>query len=237
MPKKIVKDVGIMQREILQYELHEPGALEVWAKAWDEIISNAKPDDMPGDALDRENARRCKAVLATVGLADFMDEKCAVDCRPLVAKGLNEASAQWLAAHWLAAYHGMLMQRQRLQGGNASDTTIGKMIMDAQDMGRLQERMWWRVGVHKIDPTDKKSWIKRESLALTTGLPVKKGQHSAGQQTNAIHAPTRDARFARMSELVPMIGVDKAAAQCEFEGLGGWQGIKQQWNREKKRDT
>jgi hypothetical protein len=160
MPKKIVKDVGIMQREILQYELHELGALEAWAKAWDEIISNAKPDDLPGDSDDRDNAARCREILAKVGLADLMDNKRAVDLRPLIKKKMAENSAPYLAAHWLGAYHRMMAQRQRLLSDGPDGETIGVMLMNAQEMGRLHEAFRWRVDV---DPQTGK---RPEELAI-----------------------------------------------------------------------
>lgn len=160
MPKRIVTGVGMMQRHQVQYDPREPGALDACVKAWDAALPIARPDDMPGDALDRHNAERCRAILATVGLGDLMDGHGAVNIGPLRDKGLDEDSAQWIAAFWLGAYNRMLAQRRKLVAGDASPSTIGMMVIHAQEMGRLQERMWWRAGV---DPqTDK----RREELAL-----------------------------------------------------------------------
>lgn len=70
------------------------------------------------------------------------------------------------------------------------------------------------------------------------GEKVAGGERNAAHQTNARHAPPREKRFARMRELVPRMGPDKAAACCEVEGLGTRVAIKRQWNRwQKKRDT
>lgn len=71
------------------------------------------------------------------------------------------------------------------------------------------------------------------------GEKVAGGEHNAALRTNERHVPLRARRFARMRELVPQIGVDSAAAQCEAEGLGNRDAIKRQWNRHgnKKRDT
>ena len=160
MPKHIVKGVGMMQRHQVQYEPGEPGALEACVMAWDEALPVAQPDDMPGDALDRHNAGRCRAILATVGLDALMEGKGAVSLGPLREKGLDEDSAQWIAAHWLGAYNQMMAHRRDLVAGDASPSTIGMMLMHAQEMGRLQERMWWRRG---IDPDTGK---RREALAL-----------------------------------------------------------------------
>lgn len=149
-----------MQRHQVQYEAGEPGALEAIVKAWDEALPVAQPDDLPGEALDRRIAERCRAILATVGLADLMEGKGAVNLGPLREKGLDEDSAQFIAAHWLGSYNRMMAHRRNLMAGNADPSTIGMMLMHAQEMGRLQERMWWRRG---IDPDTGKSC---EALAL-----------------------------------------------------------------------
>jgi hypothetical protein len=69
------------------------------------------------------------------------------------------------------------------------------------------------------------------------GAKVAGGECNAAHQTNERHAALREKRFARMHELAPQVGVDKAAAQCEIEGLGTRAAIKRQWNRQKKRDS
>lgn len=69
------------------------------------------------------------------------------------------------------------------------------------------------------------------------GMKVAGGARNSAHQTNRKHVPLRNQRLSRMAELVPRLGVDNAARRCEKEGLGGWQGIKQQWNRRKKRDA
>jgi hypothetical protein len=70
------------------------------------------------------------------------------------------------------------------------------------------------------------------------GRAVGNGLKDAAAITNARHAPLRERRFARMSELVPEVGVENAARICEAEELGGWQGIVKQWGRwQNKSDT
>lgn len=65
------------------------------------------------------------------------------------------------------------------------------------------------------------------------GQSVIDGSKKSAAERNAKHSELRRQRFRRMSDLIPEIGVDSAAAQCESEGLGGWQAIKRQWNRHK----
>lgn len=69
------------------------------------------------------------------------------------------------------------------------------------------------------------------------GEKVAGGERNSAHQTNARHEALRNKRFARMEKLASQIGVDKAAEQCEVEGLGSRAAIKKQWNRHKKRDT
>ena len=229
MAERVVKDVGMMQKTEVKYRLNDPADRDGLVKAWQafgESLPIAQPGDWMGDALRRENADRCRAILATVGLSD--DGKCAVNTGPLREKGLAENSAQWIAAFWLASYHRLMAARKRFESGDTVADNIGLMLFASEEMGRLQERMWWRAGV---DPV---SGEKREVLALT-GRPVKRGQKDGAAITNKAHAPIREARFTRMKELVPDLGVENAARHCEAEGLGGWQAIRRQWDRFKEK--
>ena len=67
------------------------------------------------------------------------------------------------------------------------------------------------------------------------GRKVARGFRSAAEATNRGHKAMRDARFSRMGELAPRLGVENAARQCEAEGLGGWQAIRRQWDRFKEK--
>ncbi|WP_136683122.1 hypothetical protein [Falsirhodobacter xinxiangensis] len=70
------------------------------------------------------------------------------------------------------------------------------------------------------------------------GEKVAGGLRNLAHSTNRRHEGPRERRFARLRELVPQIGLDKACATCETEGLGKHEAIKRQWNRHlQKRDT
>ena len=229
MPEKITRDTGMMQRTDIKYRMDDPSEVEgciAAFKAWADSFPVAEPGDWPGDALHRHNAERCRAILATVGMTD--DGKCAVNTGPFREKGLAENSAQWIAAHWLAEYNALKRGRERFEAGDVIPENLSRMLMATEEMGRLQKRMWWRAGVDPI------SGEKREVLALT-GRPVKRGQKDGAAITNKAHAPRREARFTRMKELLPALGVENAARQCEAEGLGGWQAIRRQWDRFKEK--
>lgn len=197
MPKKIVKGVGMMQRHQLEFDPREPGAAEAVFKAWDEAMPViALPEDLPGEALDRENAKRCRAILATVGLAELMEGKGAVNLGPLRERGFDEDSAQWMAAQWLGAYNRMMAHRQILMGGDCSPSNIGMMLMHAQELGRLQERMWWRAG---IDPQTGK---KRETLALSGRRQVKGGHNGNAMKGKKSFAETHGREAQARADLI-----------------------------------
>lgn len=79
----------------------------------------------------------------------------------------------------------------------------------------------------------------RAEKNASTGSKVIAGTKTAAEQTNAAHSSLRTARFRLMEQLVPALGTDKAAVECELQGLGSAQAVKRQWNRfqNKKRDT
>jgi hypothetical protein len=131
---------------------------------------------------------------------------------------------------WLITYERLNAARNEVLGGDHA--AMERLVMLAEDLGKMKERMWWRFGmVHGLDRS-------AEDLGLT-GLPVVRGQKSAAARTNALHALPREKRLARMKTLTATLGVEKAARQCEAEGLGGWQAIRRQWDRfrDKNQDT
>lgn len=229
---KKTRDVGMKAHEITSYDLRSPDPAEHEAlyealRKFSDQWPHDEPGDGPLDALRRGNAEICRKILGTVGLADLMDGKFVVHLNPLRERGLNEASAQWIAAHWLRSYNLLMATRSKVSEGDISPKTLAELVMHAEELGKLQERLWWRCGV---DPETKE---KRESLALT-GKPVKLGQKDAADRTNRQHAPMRERRFARMRALIPSLGVEGAAHQCEVEGLGRWGTIRRQWDRHKQ---
>jgi len=167
MPKRKIVGVGMMQRAVVVAST--PAEMEQAIEAWSQSFPKAEPGDWFGDAVRRENARRCKAILATIGMQD--DGTCGFDISPLRAAGLNEDSAQWIAAEWLAAYNGMRQARERFDR-DGSTAAVDEIARFAEEMGCQQERMWWRSGV------DPETGERREALALrdrTASKSRKKG--------------------------------------------------------------
>lgn len=67
------------------------------------------------------------------------------------------------------------------------------------------------------------------------GAGTVQASRDGAAMTNAKHKAMRERRFARLSELLPDLNLETAAAICETEGLGGAQAIVKQWNRHKNR--
>jgi hypothetical protein len=216
MAKRITKGVGMKERVVIQRDASDFPDRDSFANAFFEAL---EANCIAGN-VRAENERRCRAILKSVGLKQGDIESV----RRLMEYG--EDSAVRLADEWLTSFHRVKSLEIKIADGQVSE--IARLIDEAEQLGIIQERMWWRAG---IDPI---SGEKRESLALT-GRPVKRGQKDAAAITNSAHAPRREARFGRMMELVPSVGIENAARQCEAEGLGGWQGIRRQWDRFKEK--
>lgn len=186
MAEKVTKDTGLMQRTETKYRMDDPSDVEACIaalKAWSDSFPVAIPGDWPNDALHRRVAEWYRAILETVGITD--EGNCVLNTGPLRAKGLAENSAQWIAAHWLAEYNALERGRERFDSGDTTPTNVSQMLMATEELGRLQERMWWRAGV---DPQAKK---KRETLAISGRKQVKGGKDGNAMRTDtsfkAIH--------------------------------------------------
>jgi len=182
----------MMQRVSLQYDIREPGAREACLAAWDAAVPVGQPGDIPGDARERENAARCRAIIEKSKQANAGRRTA-----------LCEADAEWIAAEWLAAYQRMLTQRAKVIAGDTSPNTIGLMLLDAQEMGRLEKDLYWRPGV---DPQTLKG---RESLSVSGRKQVKSGQDGnamKGQKSfAAVHGAEAQARAHEIATARPSL--------------------------------
>ncbi|QIE42327.1 hypothetical protein G5B39_10505 [Rhodobacteraceae bacterium SC52] len=137
-----------------------------------------------GDDRRELKARSFTAILEQGGLGDLMKDTCAVDVGQLRDKGLAEDSIEWLAAFWLGAFNRLVNERERLETACGTMDSIKLIVEHAEELGRLEERIWWRCGV---DPqTDK----PREALAVG-----KRNQElSCGKATEARRVQAQDAK-------------------------------------------
>lgn len=193
MARHETKGAGMTERLVT---IPETPAEQIAAfAAWSEAQPVAQPGELLGFARHRVNADRLRAVLATVGMEDR--GKCAPDLSRLKELGLAENSAQWIAAHWLAEYNALLRACEKLGADDKSPDTLGRALMASEEMGRLQERLWWRAGV------DPESGEKREALAI-------KGRRFRGAPKGERAATL--AKRAFLIEVAASIGTDKREA-------------------------
>lgn len=80
MANKSTRDTGMRQRTVTTYRMDDPKDARGAIRALEEFSNSlpvAEPGDCGGDALRRQNAERCREILATVGIAD--NGSCAAD--------------------------------------------------------------------------------------------------------------------------------------------------------------
>jgi len=109
-----------------------------------------------------ENAERCQNILSAAGLVlgEIESERLLGRC--------GEDRAERLAADWLRSYKRMGVISEKALNGDA--TALTDLIGEAEHLGIIQERMWWRCGL------DYSTGKRRESLALSGQSQVKAGQ-------------------------------------------------------------
>lgn len=182
MPRRIIKGVGMMQRESLQYDHCESGAIEACQNAWDYAVPKSELGDWDFDNYRRENFARCRKFLADAGLADLMDETFSVDTLALSDAGFCEADRPWIAAHWIGAFKGVMKCREQFQSGDTSPANMGMMLHYAEELGRLERDMWWRA---TDDPISKKAPEKlalgKRKQELSTGKASEKRRENAAE--------------------------------------------------------
>lgn len=180
MANKETRDVGMRQYTVTNFRLDDPNDASAARRAFDDLIKSlptGQEGDCGHDALRRENVRRCREILATVDLSD--SGSCVADTQVLRDLGLEQNTAQWIAAHWLASYHAMMRARDLVSGGDTSPQNLARMIDAAEELGRWQERLWWRAGI------DKESGERREELAV-----IRKRQKITGREKRAMKPDT-----------------------------------------------
>lgn len=77
----------------------------------------------------------------------------------------------------------------------------------------------------------------RNKKNAARGKKVVEGAKQSAAQRQDENTLLKTRRFNRMSELAPKLGTNEAARRREREGLGSWEAIKKQWNRQKKNGT
>lgn len=182
-----------------------------------EVLGEQQPTKARGEIPDEMRASEELLSRMSLDLAKWM---LVVHFR---LKNHRKDTPEWLAARWLQEFVRLQRGRQRLAAGPNDQRTLSAIVQHAEQLGRLEERMWWRCG---IDPDTGK---RREALALTGQRMSRIGKNNA-ERKEAQHRAIRDARFDFLRERIPVVGVDKASAEASAAGLGKTSAIKKQWN-------
>lgn len=120
-------------------------------------LPTGEGDEHGGDALRRMNAERARGILERSGLPLNDPREL---WRQIAFRGHAEDTAPNIAAQWLRAWRMWRNARERLLAGEVTPDLISQVADAAEDMGRLQERLWWRAGVDPI------TGERREALGL-----------------------------------------------------------------------
>ena len=142
----------------------------------------------PGQAAQRDTAERYLGILTASGVADMAG--AALDVSLLRAAGYDESSPEWIACQWFRSF--------AVHGAARARSDLGLSIETDHEMGRLEERMWWRAA---HEPVTGKS---PERLALVGKRQTKAGQDGsamkAGQSFAAQHGSEAQARADELAE-------------------------------------
>lgn len=143
MSRIVTKGVGLMQRKVEMINLEdEPeafmpgGKLEKW-------FSEQRTADQWRDA----NAEHVRESLERAAA------KRGLHVKQFVAT-LGEDQAYWIFWEWLCVYNRLARERAK------PEPDIALIVMHAEDLGKIHERLYWRAGV---DPDTRE---RREALAL-----------------------------------------------------------------------
>jgi hypothetical protein len=90
----------------------------------------------------------------------------------------GEESLQFIAAQWLREFCRLQRARETLTRAE-KPTDLSVVIMHAEELGRLQERLYWRQGV------DESTGKRREILALSGRRQVKNGQDGNSMRSDS----------------------------------------------------
>jgi len=174
--KRIVKGVGMMKYEMLEYGPGPMGNEE--AESFMEAMRHFMTRPV-GDEKREVNAQRCRDFLGRVGLGDMMITSYAIDEEKLRSKGLAENSAQWLAACWLRTFNRLQDEVTRI---NAGQGDVSLLVSISEELGRIGERMYWRAGVDpQTGKTHEKLAIGKQSQELSTGKAAKARREKASE--------------------------------------------------------
>lgn len=143
--KRVKKDYGLREHEVETYSPETP-------EESDRLIAALMNMKGPDEAREH-NAKLVRDTLAEAGITDPHDTEIASKC--------GAEAFQVLAAKWLREYQALQVLRSKIEAGAIDQHDVMMLIHSAEELGKLQERIWWR---HGVDPV---TGAKRESLAVS----------------------------------------------------------------------
>jgi hypothetical protein len=158
MAKRTKQGVGMTERVVIQHDQSDFSD----AGSFAEVFFASLDANCIATNVRAENAERCQNILSAAGLVLGK-----IESERLLGK-YGEDSPERLAADWLRSYRRMGALSEKALNGDTMALT--DLIGEAEHLGILQERMWWRCGL------DSSTGKRRESLALSGQSQVKAGQ-------------------------------------------------------------
>lgn len=196
MPKIETRGVGLMMRKVQTFNL-EDDPPEAFIRALDEWAST-KPQT--ADEWRDANAKHCRAVLVKAyGKMDPVwfcrnapedvettRDQMARHPKLFVRSYFGEDHGYAIVQEWLNTYDRLAVQRAK------PEADIAKLIELAEELGKLEERLYWRAGV---DPHTRE---RREAMALREKAAT--GHRRAGGAMNADAAAKRRATAHKLAD-------------------------------------
>lgn len=197
MAESIKRGSGMLERDAVRLETND---LRRTVKTKISVEERRAGKGGGLDAVRESKADACRAILAAAGVdQDSMDP---ADC-------FSDSSAHVLAAAWLDAYRRLGNARERF----ASDPTpraLEYVVEFAEELGRLQERLWWRAGV------DRSTGVRREELALS-GRAYKRASDLGSERRRGQFGPETAPVLAAMHRFVDAGQTVANAARLAWE--------------------
>ncbi|AXI46311.1 hypothetical protein C1J03_09890 [Sulfitobacter sp. SK012] len=169
MPEDVKSGVGMMVRTQIQYDLTAKGGEAEWQASRDHMMISF----MGTGEKRQEIAEQCRVHLKSKGVEDPQDPMA-------LNNALNEFAEDTmthLAAKWLfELYRINSVKAEVLKDANPK--SLEHLIYHAVEMGKIQERFFWRQG--NEDATGK----SRETLGLAGKRQVKNGQQGNEMRTD-----------------------------------------------------
>lgn len=169
MPKIERRGSGLMEREVVFYDMADANEAEAFATHLEQAFGT--------DCRD-EFAASMHAILKASSVVDF-DEAREVYRLP---RDCPENSAEFIAHAWIVAHGRAEKHRAEIVTGKETLYSWSALLSAVEEMGVQRERLWWRC---IKDPSAKRP---PEALAISGRAQVKSGERGNAMRTDASFA-------------------------------------------------